>query len=547
MVSSLRRAIVLWLMVLTLGLASCGGDREVPIVLLDNGETIQATNPLVGAIAEVSPPDSIQQLKPYLDVYEPQVRITSPRNGDTLQETTVAVELQVRDLPIYIDQDLELGPHLHLFIDDQPDQTVYDLNSPIILTDLAPGTHTLRAFAVRPWNESFKNEGAYDQVTFDVFAASPTNNPDDSQALLTYNQPQGSYGAEPIMLDFYLTNAPLHWVAEADDSISDWRIRCTVNGESFVFDRWQPIYLKGFKPGQNWVKLELIDENGSLIDNALTTGIRVIDYTPGGEDPLSQLIRGEIPLAQAKVLVDPNYVPPAPIVKERTEPQSDRLSEPDADDEPEPQTSDAIEQPEIEALPTEPESAAIDAAPTAESPTLEEDLAPTLDADEPSETPAVDPEDADLTTEPDDTIPTADLFTTDERDVPVEATEIPAENTDSTTLTPSIDIDETPADSLSDSAETTPMPESRSNNLDDLLNDVTDAPAPSSGLAVDDLTEGSPLMDARDPNFPDSGLPNDLPSETMRPDLLEETPAEPAPAPSTEPALESLEADADLV
>ena len=91
------------------------------------------------------------------------------------------------------------------------------------------------------------------------------------------------------------------------------------------------------------------------------------------------------------------------------------------------------------------------------------------------------------------------------------------------------------------------MPESRSNNLDDLLNDVTDAPAPSSGLAGDDLTEGSPLMDARDPNFPDSGLPNDLPSETMRPDLLEETPAEPAPAPSTEPALESLEADADLV
>ncbi len=547
MVSSLRQAIALWLIVLALGLASCGGG-DVPIVLLDDGETVQATNPLVGAIAEVSPPESIQQLKPYLDVYEPQVRITSPRNGATLQETSVAVELQVRDLPIYIDQDLGLGPHLHLFLDDQPYQAIYDPERALTLADLAPGTHTLRAFAVRPWGESFKNEGAYDQVTFDVFAASPQNNPDDSQALLTYSQPQGSYGAEPIMLDFYLTNAPLHWVAEADESMSDWRLRCTVNGESFVFDRWQPIYLKGFNPGKNWVKLELIDENGSLIDNALNTGIRVIDYNPGGEDALSQLIRGEIPLAQAKVLVDPNYVPPAPIVKERTEPQSDGLSEPDADNEPEPQAIDSIEPPAIEALPAEPELAPIDAAPPAEAPASEDDLAPTLDTDETNEVPVADPEDADLITAPDEaapdgTVPTTGLSATDERDVPAEETEVPAEDTEPATLPPSTDINETPADSLSESAETTLMPESRSNDLDNLLDDFPEATAPSSGLAVDDLTEGSPLMDAQDPNFPDSALLDNLPAETMSPALPEETPAEPTP----EPALESLEADADLV
>jgi hypothetical protein len=70
--------------------------------------------------------------------------------------------------------------------------------------------------------------------------------------VLTYSRPTGSYGAEPIMLDFYLTNAPLHLVAQEnpDDEIADWRIRVTVNGESFVLDRWQPVYLKGFKPGK---------------------------------------------------------------------------------------------------------------------------------------------------------------------------------------------------------------------------------------------------------------------------------------------------------
>jgi hypothetical protein len=44
---------------------------------------------------------------------------------------------------------------------------------------------------------------------------------------------------------------PLHMTAQEDpkDDIHDWRIRCTVNGESFVFDEWQPFYLKGFEPG----------------------------------------------------------------------------------------------------------------------------------------------------------------------------------------------------------------------------------------------------------------------------------------------------------
>ncbi|MEM6434842.1 MAG: hypothetical protein AAF773_13485 [Cyanobacteria bacterium P01_D01_bin.115] len=536
MVSSLRQAIALWLIVLTLGLAGCGGDRDVPIVLLDDGETVQATNPLVGVIAEVSPPERIQQLKPYLDVYEPQVRITSPRNGDTLQETAVAVELQVRDLPIYIDQDLGLGPHLHLFLDDQPFQAIYDAESSLTLADLAPGTHTLRVFAVRPWGESFKNEEAYDQVTFDVFAASPNNNPDDSQALLTYSQPQGSYGAEPIMLDFYLTNAPLHWVAEADESMRDWRIRCTVNGESFVFDRWQPIYLKGFNPGKNWVKLELIDENGRLIDNALNTGIRVIDYNPGGEDALSQLIRGEIPLAQAKVLVDPNYVPPAPLVKERPELQPETLLESESDNAPEPEPIEPVAPPDIAAPPTAPASAPSAAiTPSAEEPARADDRAPmveTVDADEADEAltapaplsdhdDALDaaPDEADRTIEPDELGPAADSSSLGERETLIDETDS-IDGAEPTAL---------PADEIS--AESSASVEA-----------APEATISPSGLAVDDLTEDSLQLDSPDPNLPDDLL-NDLPSETISPDLPDNAPAKYPP----EPALESLEAEADLV
>lgn len=320
MLASCRQAIALLLMILALGLVGCGDSSSSPAVLLEGYETEPATNPLIGTMAEVSPPERIQQLKPFLDVYEPSVHITSPKENAVIQDTTVSVELQVRDLPIYKDADLGLGPHLHVFLDDRPYRAAYTTDDPIVFTDLAPGTHTLRVFASRPWHESFKNEGAYDQVTFNVFAESPQNTPDDSQVLLTYSRPQGAYGAEPILLDFYLTNAPPHIVAATDDRIADWRIRCTINGESFTFDRWQPIYLKGFQPGNNWVKLELIDDQDRLIDNAFNTGLRVITYTPNGDDSLSQLMRDEIPLSLARVLVDPTYTPPVPAPEEVNEP-----------------------------------------------------------------------------------------------------------------------------------------------------------------------------------------------------------------------------------
>jgi hypothetical protein len=123
------------------------------------------------------------------------------------------------------------------------------------------------------------------------------------------------------MLDFYLANAPLHLVAQADDSdnIQDWQVRCTIDGESFTIDRWEPIYLKGLKPGKNWVQLELLDENGKVIPNAFNDTVRLIDYQPGGTDTLSKLVRNELAIAEVRGIIDPNYVyVPEPEVTEPT-------------------------------------------------------------------------------------------------------------------------------------------------------------------------------------------------------------------------------------
>ncbi len=286
-----------------LSTVSCSSNATL-LAPTTNNTTVQT-----GDIAEVSPPEVIQILRRDLDFYQPQVTIVSPEIDEVFQDDKVEVRLQVRDLSIFKNPELELGPHLHVIVDNQPYIAIYDLTKPLTLPDLEPGTHTLRVFAARPWHESFKNAGAYAQTTFHVFTKTDDNHPDPALPLLTYSRPQGSYAAEPILLDFYLTNAPLRLaIADApQNNFADWRIRCTINGHSFVLDSWQSVYLKGFKAGKNWVQLEFIDSQGNAVKNFFNSTVRIITYEPKNKDTLSKLVTGELSRDAARGMVDQNY------------------------------------------------------------------------------------------------------------------------------------------------------------------------------------------------------------------------------------------------
>ena len=362
---------------LSWGLISCSDRLDAAAPIVEPVPVPVTTNQL----SEVPPPSVIQELRQVLAQYQPQVKIVSPKPGETLSETTVSVQLEVKDYPLFKDTQWGLGPHLHLIVDNKPYQAVYTVDEPIILEDLTPGTHTLRVFASRPWHESFKNEGAYAQTTFHVFTETEDNSPNSSLPLLTYSRPKGSYGAEPIMLDFYLTNAPLHFIAQnnPDDDIVDWRIKVTINGDSFLLDTWQPIYLKGFKPGKNWIQLQFLDEQGNEVNNAFNNTVRLITYEPDGEDTLSQLIRGELSAEVARSIVDPNYS--GVLTTEPTETETPEVSPPSAT-EPEPtqtetteteveDTSTVIESPESE-TPDVPESSAVEPEQTETETVVEE-------------------------------------------------------------------------------------------------------------------------------------------------------------------------------
>jgi hypothetical protein len=297
-----------------IALSSCveqAVSQDLTIIAPQQSLTVPQTSL---SIVEVSPPEIIQELRADLSVHQPQVKILTPQADEVLSEDAIAVKLQVRDLQIFQNPKWKLGPHLHLILDNQPYISIYNLDQPLVLPNLSPGTHTLRVFAVYPWDESFKNEGAYAQTTFHILTKTDDNNPDPLLPLLTYNLPQDTYGAEPILVDYYLTNAPLHAVAldNPDDKFSNWRIRTTVNGESFTADRWHSIYLKGFKSGKNWIKLEFLDNQGNPIKNVLGTTTRLITYKPDGQDTLAKIIRKELTVDQVRGIVDEKYAEHAP-------------------------------------------------------------------------------------------------------------------------------------------------------------------------------------------------------------------------------------------
>ena len=315
-------------------------------------EPTQTTIKTKGKITEASPPIALQELRQSLDDYQPQVTILSPRKNEVLADDTVSVRFLVKDLPIFKDETFGLGPHLHVLLDNHQYQAVYDTSQPLVFNALEPGTHTIRAFASRPWHESFKNEGAFVQTTFHVLTKTQDNSPNPDLPLLTYSRPQGNYGSEPILLDFYLTNAPLHLVAQADDTddIADWRIRCTVNGDSFIIDRWQPLYLKGFKPGKNWVQLEYLDDKGNPVQNVFNNTVRIVDYQPNGDDTLSKLVRGDLSATDVRGIVDPNYVPPVPTPTATPSPEPSPAPSPQPSPSslkaPEPESSPSLNQPD---------------------------------------------------------------------------------------------------------------------------------------------------------------------------------------------------------
>lgn len=274
-------------------LAACTRTEERP----HTTATTPVSPPAVQSLTVVSPPERIEKMRAErgdLEQAAPVVRILSPANNSVIEGSTVQVRVSLSgDLKGYKpgkDPVTGEGDHLHVILDNQPYEAYYDLSEPFEFTNVAPGRHTLRIFASRSFHESYKNEGAFHMVSFTVKGSETATasqaqdekaapgEPDLTRPLLTYSRPKGEYKgdeADPIMIDFWLTNARLK------EDGGEFRIRYIIDdGDPGYIDRWAPLWLSDWTNGKHTVRLELIGtdqnpvENGGL--NTTTHEITVI-------------------------------------------------------------------------------------------------------------------------------------------------------------------------------------------------------------------------------------------------------------------------------
>jgi hypothetical protein len=187
-----------------------------------------------------------------------KLEIVSPKEGEVLPPGDVAVQLDLQNYEVWKD-----GAHVHLFLDGHPYIPIYDVSKPVMLDDVAPGAHVLRAFPSRPWHESIKSSpDAFAIVRFVVGEDDGKWAYDPEKPILTQSRPKGTYAGEQgkrILFDYYLTNAEL--------SENGYRVRWTLDGEEHFATDWQPLWWENLAPGDHELSMELVDQDGAPVEN----------------------------------------------------------------------------------------------------------------------------------------------------------------------------------------------------------------------------------------------------------------------------------------
>jgi hypothetical protein len=296
------------LFVLAILLTGCGEAPTANQANTNNANMAASPTPAVQNLTVTERPAKISEQmagRGQQDEAKPVLQVLEPKQGSTVNSSTVKVRLSVSgDLKGYMpgmDTETKMGNHIHVILDNQPYEAYYNLDQPFELRNVSEGEHTLRFFPSRPWHESYKNEGAFQMVTFTVKnGGSDANRPtttsngntmasaaananasatpegkemqpssagkiDRAKPLLTYSRPKGEYkgaDADAIMIDFWLVNAKL--VGEG----GEYRVRYAVDGgEARFIDKWKPIWLSGWTAGTHTIMLELVDGSENVIDN----------------------------------------------------------------------------------------------------------------------------------------------------------------------------------------------------------------------------------------------------------------------------------------
>lgn len=245
-----------------------------------------------GRLREIPPPKASQALRLRLAEHQPRLQILAPADDAVLPMAPWSLDLSLDDWPLADAGSLGLGAHLVVQLDDQEPlrlgpkdpkgPTSKDTRMSVAMSPLSPGSHRLTVYAARPWGEAVKDPGAAVQIRLHGLAANPLSQPLRGSPQLVSSTPSDLIHHEPVLIDWLLIDAPLQ---PLDGDGSNWRLRVTLNGDSFQVDRQQPLWLSGLRSGSNPLQLELLDGLGEPLNPPFNSLVQDLVMRPEGPRP----------------------------------------------------------------------------------------------------------------------------------------------------------------------------------------------------------------------------------------------------------------------
>ena len=167
----------------------------------------------------------------------------------------VEVRVELTGYETFQDPATKAGQYVALVIDNiSTTFAYYDVTKPWVFKKIAKGTHMLRAFPVRPWSESLKDDAAFASVTFHVGEKDGKNLNEAGAPILTVISPRGKVKGEAgrILLDFNVAGCP---VAEKGSVPDSCRVRYKVDTQPEVtLSKKEAVWLENVTPGKHaWV------------------------------------------------------------------------------------------------------------------------------------------------------------------------------------------------------------------------------------------------------------------------------------------------------
>jgi hypothetical protein len=167
----------------------------------------------------------------------------------------VEVRVELTGYETFQDAASKSGQYVALVVDNFPTVfAYYDVTKPWLFKKIPKGTHTLRAFPVRPWGESLKDGAAFATVTFSVGEKDGKNVNEAGAPILTVISPRGKVKSETgrVLLDINVTGCA---VAEKGAVEGSCRVRYKIDTEKEVtLAKEEAVWLENVTPGKHaWV------------------------------------------------------------------------------------------------------------------------------------------------------------------------------------------------------------------------------------------------------------------------------------------------------